>query len=337
MNITDSLMSSKLARRQACKRLRRLFNDAAYISRDMRWYLAFVFPAVGCVNFGIVLLGTFKRSASSTSYFHMLVIGVADLYAIVSVETQYLMNYFGHPFNDVECVLKQFHKIGPSQIAIWFLVLMTIDRAKAVPKPLQAVSICTIKRSCKLLFVTAVLLTVQNLGWCSQFESIKYRIWTNCQIVEKYVLFAYYATTNTISLYVPFVVISVANWIIISSVRKSAKLPVAKGTASYKKQGASNKITALVVTTALAFLCFTFPMCLFDTLVLEKGSLEETTTYYVPNCRLFGSYAWFVLFGHVGATLLYRANHVLNGFIYLASSEQFRKDLLTTICNASKR
>ncbi|XP_074656768.1 uncharacterized protein LOC141909979 [Tubulanus polymorphus] len=332
MNTTDSSSES-----DACTQLLEPLREAGDITRVMRWCSAFVFPAVGFVYFAIVFLGTFKRSTSSTGHFYMLVLGVADLYATVSIETQYLMNYYIYPFNDVECILKQFHKIAPSQIAIWFLVLMTIDRAIAVSKPLQAVSICTIKRARRMLFVAAVLLTTQNLAWCSQFKPITYVIWTNCQVVNKDVLFAYYATTNTISLYIPFIIISAANWVIISSVRKSAKLPVAQETASTKKQGASTKITTLVVTTALAFLFFTLPMCLLDTLVLEKGSLEETSVYYFNNCSGSIAYAWFVIYGHVGATLLYKANHVLNGFIYLASSAQYRKDVRNNICNTSKQ
>ncbi|XP_074657216.1 green-sensitive opsin-1-like [Tubulanus polymorphus] len=312
----------------ACFQL--LYTDVTLHIRDMRYYMAFIFPIIGLVSFVIVVLGSYKRASKSTGHFYMIVLGVADLYAIVSMQTQWLMNKFGYSFNRIECVLRQFHAVCPTQVAIWILVLMTVDRAVAVSQPLKAASLCTIKRAKVSISGAVCLLAAYNFAWSIFFKPHKHDIRTTCQIDEINIAFIYEIVVNVLSLYGPIPVIAVTNAVIISSVRKSANMQQQQQISqTAKKQDASRKITVLVVTTALVFLVSTFPAGLFELLFLEYGTAQKTGLYYWTHCDT--AYGAFLLFGYEFGQMIYDVNHVINGFVYVASSQQFQKDLRAAI------
>ncbi|XP_074660401.1 uncharacterized protein LOC141912879 [Tubulanus polymorphus] len=220
------------------------------------------------------------------------------------------------------CFFKVFHTNCPAQIAVWILVLMTLDRAIAVSAPLRAARLCTVGRARTALIAITCVFVIFHVVWSAfHLPNAFMGTWTNCRVESIFAGRFFFYANNVLSLYLPIVLISVANAFIIAGVRNGPATGAAK-------QATAKKITILVVSTAASFLLLAFFNCLTQLLLLERGHPAQTTMYYLTHCDNL-SYGLFVIVCNSVSVVLKNANFVVNGFIFLCS-RNFRNDLRTT-------
>ncbi|XP_074661131.1 uncharacterized protein LOC141913865 [Tubulanus polymorphus] len=277
---------------------------------------AYVFPIMSSVGLVITVLGTYRKASHSSCHLYMLALALADVYAIIAIEVPYLMDTFYVQFSRVMCIVKAFHFDGPKQIAIWILVLMTVDRAVAVSKPLRAATMCTVGRSKKAVAILCAVLFLNQAVWGALHEGRSNQKWTNCLIVNTYLYSIHYHLNNVMALYLPILVIAVANTLIISGVRSSANMDTQQ--TIDKKKGTAKKITILVISTSISFLILSFFMALTNILLLEYGTAVNTFQHYYFNCE-HEVYGTFLLIGNSMGTIFLNANHVTNAYIFICS------------------
>ncbi|XP_074653702.1 uncharacterized protein LOC141907857 [Tubulanus polymorphus] len=285
---------------------------------------AYAFPVLSLIGLIIIVLGTYKKSSTSCGHFYMMYLGMADLYAILGAEVPYLMDIAYVKFSRPMCIVKLFHANCPKQIAVWILVLMTVDRAVAVSKPLQAATLCTVARAKKAVAIVSTILAIINIIGAAFHEAIDLTgQWTTCMIVNLTGSAIYSNLNNTLALFLPFLVVAVANGVIIVGVRRSANMDATQQVTDDRKQATAKRITVLVISTSLAFLVLSFLAAL--TIVLEYEHGSETYLYYFTHCENL-TYGSFMIIGNSIGTVLYQANHMVNAYIFLCS-RSFRNDV----------
>ena len=240
-----------------------------------------------------------------------------------------------------------------SNFSVWLIVAVTAERFVAVCYPLLAPSVCSRRRSTRIIFaVLAVQLvihahfawttevraaaaaaatppdnvsstlvgTLRQCGASSGFETLIDDVWP-------WIDAAIYS-------FVPFVVIMALNTMIVRQViasrrdrgelcqqSTSTSLTLSRGSTDVSKSTESTRLSVMLLTVSFAFLVTTFPM---NTTLIATSCWTASLPNGIVTDLAFA--AKLMLVRTVCELLMY-VNHSINFFLYCATGQKFRRQL----------
>jgi len=242
-----------------------------------------------------------------------------------------------------------------SNFSVWLIVAVTIERFVAVCYPLMAPSVCSRRRSTRIILaVLAVQLVIHvHFAWtvgvhaavddddditdgrrqCQALPGFQ----TLVDDVWPWIDAAIYS-------FVPFVVIMALNMMIVRQVIASKRdrgqlcqqasttltVRTSQGSMEVSKTTESTRLTVMLLTVSFAFLLTTFPM---NTTVIAMSCWQAS----LPNGLVtdLGLATKLILVRTVCELLMY-VNHSINFFLYCATGQKFRRQLCA-LCRSPQR
>lgn len=296
---------------------------------DYLWiYFSPVIFVVGiCGNALTLAVMTQKRLRGTTTAVYMPVIAAFDMAALLSgILPEWLEACQIVVFNKLHpwtCKLEKFTFYTTSDLAIWALVLFTLDRLIAVCFPLKKNIACVPRRALIACAVLGGLCVVKNVHvfWTRGYDSsnstgvVKKN---NCGRPHPYTYFENhirpwiaFALINAL----PFAVLVTSNSLIIwtLAVVRRARLDAKSGGKSNRN---FNQTTMMCLSASFAFL-----VCVTPSMITLIGRPYWTVK---PN------FAYDVAKA-VNNQLAY-LNHAINFFLYCLTGQKFRNELVFLLC-----
>ncbi|XP_064598811.1 probable G-protein coupled receptor 139 [Liolophura sinensis] len=246
------------------------------------------------------------------------------------------------------CKLVVFMGYTTSDISVWLIIAVTIERYIVVCHPLHANTMCNIPRAKKVILTLVVCLSAINLHFFWTVELSKNPrknsqsdVGNNSLFCDGGEEFSYLVgglwpwVDAFLYSFLPFFIITILNCVIIRRVTQAYKSRclmqkrqtlITDSRSAYRTSSCIEpniKMTAMLLTVSFAFLLTTLPMniCLIvsalwhmkkDPVSVARFTLAETIT-----------------------TLLMYTNHSMNFFLYCAAGQKFRHQLLKLVCAKS--
>jgi len=245
-----------------------------------------------------------------------------------------------------------------SNFSVWLIVAVTVERFIAVCYPLMAPSVCSRRRSTRIIVaVLAVQLTVHvHFAWTVGVHATTASTTTNnatgalalpddsrpTQCVasigfQTLIEDVWPWVDAAIYSFIPFVVIMVLNAMIMHQVIVSKRdrgqlcqesstnltLRASHGAMEVTKKTESTRLTIMLLTVSFTFLITTFPM---NTTVIATSYVTRTTSMSNGLVTDLELAAKLILLRTVCELLMY-VNHSINFFLYCAAGQKFRRQL----------
>ena len=310
--------------------------------KEYRWqkHLLIYVPPV------LILLGTLgnvlsfiilmRRSMRGYStYLYLAVLSITDtLVLIVGLLRMWVGELTGYdPRDHTNGMCKTINVIGYtiSIYSVWLIVAVTVERYVAVCYPLKSLSLCNRKRACHVILSLFFIIFCLNihLAWTAQVSSITIEgvDYYSCDGGKKYAFLVDVVwpwVDAALYSFLPSCVILVLNILIIYNVvsarRNRSGLQSANRKQSQEVGRASEtsyRLTFMLLTISFAFLISTFPM----------NIALICTHFYTPSAMDERGMARFKLARAITELLMY-VNHSMNFYLYCATGQKFRQQLL---------
>lgn len=285
-----------------------------------------------------------------STYFYLMVLAVADtLVLYIGLLRLWIGQLTGYDLRDKsDWLCKATNVVGytVSDFSVWLIIAVTIERYIVVCHPLKANSICDTRRAKR--FILLLLLsffavnfhffwTVQIVQYSFQDEKIPLCAGApnHATLVEE----AWPWVDAALYSFVPFAAITVLNTLIIRQVMHARRRrntmqvkshEVRTGDNRYEHRRPSHegstRLTVMLLTISFAFLLTTLPMNVIN---IAIGVLNR---YSYGNHRA----ARFQLARTITELLMYM-NHSMNFFLYCATGQKFRHQLIWMLCYSKRR
>ena len=207
-------------------------------------------------------------------------------------------------------------------LSAWSLTLINMERAVCVYKPFRVKELFSLKKTVVAMAIVMLILIGfdQNFLWTSDLYYDEAARRVICQAAPKYIenFWIIWNPINTIlASFGPFAIILPCNVLIITYLVRRASWM--KNSSS--KDGKISSTTVMLTINSIAFVLLTAPAAI-ELVLLDNGNIDPTK----PT-------AIFVLyFFHV----LFNINSCINFFLYAASSNKFRRALMSLFGKKSK-
>ncbi|XP_052818226.1 probable G-protein coupled receptor 139 [Mya arenaria] len=287
--------------------------------------------------FSFIILLKNTRKASTYSYLSVLAImdllvlyiGLMKLWI-----AQFMINV--EEVNRVFCKTAVFLGYMCSEVSVWLIVAVTIERTIVVLFPLKAPRICNAKYAKIGIISIIVLFTAVNLHFLWSVD-LHYTHGNNTVVAEcrakenfKYLVEHFWPWVDAaLYSFSPFVFIFVLNLFIIRNVinannarmmlRQHSSLSGRSGTQVRQRQDhgeVSRRITCMLLAVSFTFLITTLPMNIY----IIYTSVTETP-------QEIGALVKRKLIDTISEMLMY-TNHSINFFLYCATGKKFRSQML---------
>ena len=312
----------------------------------------------------IVVLGTFgnvfsfiilrRRAMVKVSSYHYLAsLAVADtLVLYIGLLRLWLGELTGSDFHDSSdwvCKLTVSFGYTASDLSVWLIIAVTVERYIVVCFPLRASTMINTNRAKKVIIFLVLLMFAINLHFLWTVEIVERQMdsknVSNCEAAphhEHLVNEVWPWVDACIYSFVPFIVILVLNILIICEVvearnhrRQMQNTPEhhyhqqttrlrngdsSTTTSSCRRScgpGEGTKLTVMLLTVSFAFLLTTLPM---------NVSLI-VTAFWQQYQNTLRQIAQFKLAKTVAELLMY-VNHSINFFLYCATGQKFRQQIV---------
>lgn len=310
------------------------------LERALMLYVPPIFLILGTVGNLLSFIILMRRSMRRYStYLYLATLSITDtLVLYIGLLRLWVGELTGYdPEDQSDGMCKAINLVGYtiSTYSVWLIVAVTVERFVAVCYPLRAPSLCNRRRACHVMLGLLVTLFCINLHF----------IWTAQITIEQEKQYcdggSNYVTLVTVvwpwvdaCLYsiLPSSVILILNIIIIRNVitakKSRAEMQSAGGRKPDPRRGheTSYKLTFMLLTISFSFLITTFPMNI---------SLISTPFYSTYSNR-DPIIARFNLVRAI-TTLLMFINHSINFFLYCATGQKFRQQLILMMCHRCQK
>lgn len=226
------------------------------------------------------------------------------------------------------CLFVNFLQYWSFDVAVWILVIMTMDRVIVVAAPLKAHIYATRKRAMIGLFIVTVICSGVNIHF---FFTTTYS-GNVCRAKEEYLDFYQFIWSwvdATVYSFVPFILLLTMNvLIIVFLTQANAKSRQMKNHFKIKRseeQGNavnSRKLTIMLLSITCAFIILTAPAVTIH-ILREKGKPFFDLTKPQDMAK-------YILTRQVSRVLLY-LNHSINFLLYCITGSKFRQELNSMI------
>ena len=251
-----------------------------------------------------------------------------------------------------------------SNFSVWLIVAVTVERFVAVCYPLMAPSVCSRRRSTRIILaVLAVqMITHVHFAWTVDVRAPAAMTTHNYSDVlvalpvtgrkqcgastgfELLIDEVWPWVDAAIYSFIPFVVIMALNTMIVRQVIVSKRyrgelcqqasttltLRTSHGSMEVSKTTESTRLSVMLLTVSFAFLITTFPMN--TTLIATSCWMKSMPNGLVTDLSLA---AKLILVRTVCELLMY-VNHSINFFLYCATGQKFRRQLCA-LCRSPQR
>nr|AKQ63062.1 orphan G-protein coupled receptor 57 [Platynereis dumerilii] len=220
-----------------------------------------------------------------------------------------------------------------SDYSVWLIIAVTVERYVAVCYPLRAPAMCNRRRAIVVIVCLLLALLFINLHFLWTAQIMEYNI--NGDIIyqcegapnhTRLVQEVWPWVDAFLYSFLPFVVISVLNALIIRQVaharRNRSGLQSNMPDTRSRAQESSIKLTIMLLTISFAFLLTTLPMNI---------ALIGTAFYnqYHKDLHIMTK---FKLIRTITELLMY-VNHSMNFYLYCATGQKFRHELVSLLCH----
>lgn len=284
-----------------------------------------------------------------STYSYLAVLAVMD---ILVLYVGLLRMWIGHFSIDVQltsnllCKLINFLGYVSSDTSVWLIIAVTIERFIAVKCPLRAPRMCNAFRARFVIIGVIILICSINahIMWTVElhYSTINGSSLVKCEASEKHKVLVkdiWPWVDAAIYSFVPFVIITILNSLIVRQVlqarKRRSQMQHVELTAMYcsfaskhqrKKSNENNKkLTFMLLAVSFTFLLTTLPMNVQLIVSAFYGSLADN-----PK-----GYAQMTLARTVVELLMY-VNHSINFFLYCATGKKFRRQVRDLICLCCK-
>lgn len=296
----------------------------------------------------LVILGTFgnissfiilKRKAmlKFSTYFYLMILAIADtLVLYVGLLRLWIGELTGYDIRDeVNWLCKLTNVVGYtiSDFSVWLIIAVTVERYIVVCYPLKANNFCNTQRAKKVTLVLFLIFLCLNMHFLWTVQIVYYthkgeRI-PQCAGGKYYkgvVADVWPWIDAMLYSFLPFVIIIILNGLIIRQVvlARRTRSELRSGT-GYEQRRPSHegntRLTIMLLTISFAFLLTTLPM----------NIVNITTSHwnqYTDDLHLVSKYR----LARTITELLMYVNHSMNFFLYCATGQKFRHQLVWMLC-----
>ena len=222
-----------------------------------------------------------------------------------------------------------------SDYSVWLIIAVTVERYIAVCHPLKATTMCTRVRAIKVIMGLLALLLAINAHflWTVETQLFKHggEYIPQCVAARNFNMLVEYVwpwMDAFIYSFLPFAVLMVLNVLIIRQVikarrRREEMRSAGSGGSDHRRiqPESGSKLTVMLLTISFAFLLMTLPM----------NVLLIATAFWNSYANDLKIVAQFKLTRTVTELLMY-SNHSTNFFLYCATGQRFRQQLIQLIC-----
>ena len=284
----------------------------------------FFTTTLGTVGNGLVILIlSQKRMRMTSSCIYMAALAVADTVVLwtylFNMLSRLYINWISGP---LFCKFLNYISSVSSQMSVWLVVSMTIERFIAVYFPFKAGKFCTTKNArIAILCILAFFLCLGSHEFVTTYFHPTRRICRHDVI--KYALFLeiFNYVDASLSCYIPEILLFTFNFMIIAKLKKTyAKQKELTNDAGKDKSEQAKQVTTMLLTVSLTFAFLMTPFAIF-----------YVSSIYFVDMRVPHTYAISALV-HQITVLLIMINHTINFLLYCISGKRFRNELRRLIC-----
>ena len=300
----------------------------------------------------LIILGTFgnifsfiilKRKAmlKFSTYFYLMILAIADtLVLYIGLLRLWVGELTGFDLkNQADWLCKLTTVIGytVSDFSVWLIIAVTTERFIVVCHPLKANAMCNTPRARKVILALLLVMFCINLHffWTVKIRNFRHKgeVIPQCTAAEQYdwlVNEVWPWVDAFIYSFLPFLVIMMLNVLIIRQVVKArrSRSHLAE-MRSYEQRRPSHegstRLTVMLLTISFAFLLTTLPMNITNITAYfwrqYRGDLHEVSKYTLART--------------ITEMLMY-INHSMNFFLYCATGQKFRHQLIWMVCYAKR-
>ncbi|XP_070198888.1 growth hormone secretagogue receptor type 1-like [Littorina saxatilis] len=295
----------------------------------------------------LIVLGTFgnvftfiimRRRAmlKVSSYHYLAILAVTDsLVLYIGLLRLWLGEVTGTAFhNNADWICKLTISLGytASDLSVWLIIAVTVERYIVVCFPLRASAMINTNRAKKVIGFLVLLMFTINLHFFWTVEIVERPVdgknVSNCEAAphhQQLVIDVWPWVDACIYSFVPFIVILVLNILIICEVvdarnqRRIMQNTPEHGHYQHARLrcGEGTKLTIMLLTVSFTFLLTTLPM---------NVSLIVTAFWKPYDKNFMRQIVQFKLANTVAELLMY-VNHSINFFLYCATGNKFRQQI----------
>ena len=305
----------------------------------------------------LIVLGTFgnifsffilKRKAmlKFSTYFYLMVLAIADtLVLFIGLLPLWIGELTGFKLiHTADWICKATNAIGytVSDFSVWLIIAVTTERYIVVCHPLKASTMCNTPRARNVIIGLLAGFFLLNIHFLWTVEIIKYKYGVQqgveCRATKSHEVFMetiWPWCDAFLYSFLPFLIIVVLNSLIIRQVilaRRSRAVLAELATGDYEQRRPSHegstRLTVMLLTISFAFLLTTLPMNIVNITgnFIQKQSSEPISTRTLARFKLARTITQMLMY----------CNHSINFFLYCATGQKFRHQLVWMVCYAKR-
>ena len=306
--------------------------------RILKYLLLYVPPillllgTIGNILSFVILMRRSMRKLST--YIYLAVLSITDtLVLYIGLLRLWIGELSGFELkNQTDWICKLISVAGytVSDYSVWLIIAVTVERYVAVCYPLQATSMCNLKRAMCVIFclLLAMFLVNFHFFWTVQIReyNILGEVFYKCEGAPRYsylVSEVWPWVDAILYSFLPFFIITVLNIFIIRQVinARKSRHEMQSIVNDHPRRESSIKLTIMLLTISFAFLLTTLPMNIY----LIGAAFIQTSDdlRFISRVQLVRTIT----------ELLMYVNHSMNFYLYCATGQKFRHNLLLVLCH----
>ena len=296
----------------------------------------------------LVILGTFgnifsfiilkrKPMLKFSTYFYLMVLAVADtLVLYVGLLRLWIGQLTGQDLidrNDWLCKITSVLSFTVSDYSVWLIIAVTVERYIAVCHPLKANSFCNKPRAKRVICGLLAFFFILNMHffWTVKIVTIPHKGEEINRCDSGAVENVWPWVDAMIYSFLPFLIIIILNGCIIRQVVKAHRCRDGLRQATPYEQRrpsheGSTRLTIMLLTISFAFLLTTLPLNIVGIATAFYNRSAMTDLHLVARLKLARTITEMLMYG----------NHSMNFFLYCATGQKFRHQLVWMVCYSKR-
>lgn len=300
------------------------------VNNFLKLYISPLLICLGTIGNLLAFIVLVKNAKKVSTYHYLYVLAIMDIILLMTNLLQLwirqLTGIFIQDEADWLCKLFIFLGFFSSDASVWLIIAVTIERWIAVQMPLKTSIICTPRRT--KLSIICLLFSIASINchflWSMELQEVKNNNTKHiyeCKASPDYHVLTYNVwpwVDAIIYSFLPFVIISVVNIMIIKTVctarRKRETLLITTKQNMMEIRRTNSKLTVMLLSLSFSFLFLTLPM----------NIMMIAVVFWNKNIHSEQENASFNLMRTITELLMY-TNHTINFMLYFLTGQRFRQ------------
>ena len=318
--------------------------DEYWMHKQLLLFVPPIILIIGTIGNILSFIILTRKQMTGSTYIYLAVLSITDtLVLFIGLLRRWVGELNGHDVIDYSnwtCKTLSTLSYTVSDYSVWLIIAVTVERYIAVCWPLKAPTMCTKTRAIMVIVFILLLLIGLNLHflWTAELGYFWYdnEKVPQCDGGEHYKMLVeeiWPWVDAFLYSFLPVVVISILNGLIIRKVisarkhRNEMSMSMQyRGQDGRRPPGEGGaKLTIMLLTISFSFLITTLPVNI--ALIVPA--------FWKSRARDLKEYSQFQL-GRTIVELLMYTNHSINFFLYCATGQKFRQQLLNLCCRRKR-